>query len=284
MFMSSVPQVDQARRVLRLVRGIPASDSAGISLNRVIGTAALPDADPFLLFDELRCDDPKAYTDGFPNQPYRGFEAITYMVAGRLRHSDNKGHNGLIGPGSVQWLTAASGLMQSEMPVPQDGAFQGFQIWLNLPASEKMLPPVYRDFSARDIPAVIYDQAEIRLLAGQFHGLLGPVTSASTQPFIADVSLGPEGEISLPIPETNAGFVYVFKGGVAVEKSLINVGQAGFLDHGNRLELVAGQDGARALVVTAKPIREPIVRHGPFVMNTQAEIKQAFTDYQNGLF
>jgi len=284
MFMSSVPQVDQARRVQRLVRGIPASDSAGISLNRVIGTTALPDIDPFLLFDELRCEDPKAYTDGFPSQPHRGFEAITYMVAGRLRHNDNKGHDGLIGPGDVQWLTAASGLMQSEMPVPQDGALQGFQIWLNLPASEKMLAPTYRDFAARDIPAVIFEQAEVRLLAGQFHGLIGPVAPPSTQPFIADVILGQEGEISLPLPEDNEGFVYVFEGGVAVENTLVNVGQAGFLDRGSRIELVAGQNGARALIVTAKPIREPIVRHGPFVMNTQAEIKQAFTDYQNGLF
>lgn len=284
MFMSSLPQIDQARRVLRLIRGIPASDGAGISLNRVIGTTGLPDADPFLLFDELRCEDAKAYTEGFPSQPYRGFEAITYMVAGRLRHNDNKGHDGLIGPGGVQWLTAASGLMQTEMPVPQDGALQGFQIWLNLPASEKRLAPAYRDFAARDIPAVIFEQAEVRLLAGQFHGLLGPVTPPSTQPFIVDVILGDEGEISLPIPEGNEGFVYVFKGGVAIERTLVNAGQAGFLSSGSRLDLVAGQMGARALVVTARPIGEPVVRHGPFVMNTQAEIKQAFTDYQNGLF
>ncbi len=284
MFMSPVHQVDQARRVMRLVRGIPASDSAGISLNRVIGTTALPDSDPFLLFDELRCQDAKAYADGFPNQPCRGFEAITYMIAGRLRHNDSQGHDGLIGPGDVQWLTAASGLMQSEMPVPQDGALQGFQIWLNLPAAEKMLAPAYRDFAARDIPAVIFDQAEVRLLAGKFHGLLGPVAPQSTQPFIADVLLAPEGGISLAIPQGNDGFVYVFEGGVAIEQTLVNVGQAGFLTRGSHLELVAGQEGARALVVTARPVSEPIARHGPFVMNTQAEIKQAFTDYQNGLF
>ncbi len=170
------------------------------------------------------------------------------------------------------------------MPEVVNGAVHGLQLWLNLPAAEKAQTPTYRDISATDIPAVIFPKAEVKVIAGRYHGLMGPVASPTTQPFIADVTLKAEGELTLPILDDHEGFIYVFDGGVAVEQTLVNAGQAGILEPGNLLNLTAGQAGARVLIVTAKPLNEPIARHGPFVMNTQAEIKQAFTDYQNGLF
>jgi len=284
MFMSSQSPTDLPRIIVRLVRGLPATDGAGVRLNRVIGTESMPQVDPFLMLDEIRSEDPKAYIAGFPAHPHRGFETITYVLAGRLRHSDSKGHHGSIGPGEVQWMTAARGIVHSEIPEQNGGLMQGFQLWLNLPASEKMLEAKYRDIAAVDIPAVIFGTTEVKLLAGQYHGLKGPINSPTTQPFIADVKLGSDGEITLPISEEHQGFIYVFEGGVAVDRTLVNRGQAGVIGAGNTLTLTAGEDGARALVVTGKPLNEPVARHGPFVMNTQQEIKQAFDDYQNGLF
>ena len=284
MFMHPEPQMYRARRVKRLVRAIPATAGVGVTIFRTIGTEALDHLDPFLGFDELLADSTAAIAGGFPEQAHRGFETITYMLEGRLNYHDNKGHSGVIGAGDVQWLTSGSGIVHSEMPEVVDGAVHGFQLWLNLPAAEKSQPAAYRDIQAVDVPAVIFSKAEVRVLAGKYHGLMGPLTPPTTQPFIVDVSLKAEGELTLPILEDHEGFIYVFDGGVAVEQSLINAGQAGILEHGNLLNLAAGQTGARLLIVTARPLNEPIVRHGPFVMNTQLEIKQAFTDYQNGLF
>ncbi len=283
MYMSAHPQIYRTRRIARLVRAIPAGHGA-VRLNRVIGTPALDHLDPFLSFDDFQSTAPVTYIEDVPDHPYRGFETVTYMIEGGMQHSDSKGRAGDVGPGGALWMTAGRGVIHSETPVPQDGAVHGVQLWLNLPASDKLTEPQYRDIPAEDIPAVIFKSAEVRLLAGRFHGLMGPVASPATQPFIADVILGHEGEIAITIPEDHQGFIYVFSGGVAVEQTLVNPGQAGLLDTGNVLNLVAGRDGARVLVATARPLNEPIVRQGPFVMNTQAEIKQAFIDYRNGLF
>ncbi len=290
MFMSPVDQtpgrpVGGERRIARRVSAVPASDGAGVRLNRVIGTAEISEVDPFLMLDELRTADPAAYAGGFPEHPHRGFETVTYMLAGHLRHRDSHGHEGLLQAGDAQWMTAGRGIVHSETPEQNEGLLHGFQLWLNLPAAEKMLEPVWRDIPAIDIPAVIFKAAEVRVLAGRYHGLKGPIASPTTQPFIADVLLKPEAEVTLPIPEDHQGFVYVFEGGIAIGQALINPGQAGVLDMGGaNVTLTAGATPGRALVVTGRPLNEPVVRHGAFVMNTEDEIRQAFTDYQAGLF
>ncbi len=284
MFMTTQPQQNRARRIARVVRAIPARADTNIGLNRVIGGEGLSDIDPFLAFDELTANSTSVISGGFPSQTNRGFESITYIARGRQHYSDNTGREGSVEAGGVQWLTCGRGLVHSETPERVDGEIQAFQLWLNLPAAEKMQAPGYRAIDAVDIPAVIFPKAEVRVIAGQYHGLLGPVGPTATRPFIAEVILKPEGEVTLPMDESHDGFIYVYKGGTAVGQTLISRGQAGILDGGNVLNLAAGQDGARLLVLTARPLREPIVRHGPFVMTSQQDIKQAFTDYQNGLF
>jgi redox-sensitive bicupin YhaK (pirin superfamily) len=284
MFMMPQPQQHRARRIARVVRAIPVRAGMNVRLKRIIGSEGLPDLDPFLAFDELTANSWDGISGGFPGQTNRGFESITYVTQGRLRYSDNAGREGVTEAGGVQWMTSGRGLMHSETPELVDGEVQAFQLWLNLPADKKMQVPVYRAIEAADIPAVIFPQAEVRMIAGRYHGLLGAVSCESTCPFIAEIIIKPEGEFILPVDEGHEGFVYAYAGGVAIEQTLISCGQAGILDGGNVLNLTAGQAGARLLVMTARPLKEPIVRHGPFVMTSQQDIKQAFTDYQNGLF
>jgi redox-sensitive bicupin YhaK (pirin superfamily) len=279
MFMSSQTQKHKARRIERVVRGIPSSENSGARLNRVIGTEALDQVDPFLLFEEMRSG---AVFGDLVEHPCAGFEIITCVMQGVAWHS-TAGKGGMIPAGGAQWLTAGCGVSQG-LSLGGDGAF-GFQLWLNLPGEDKRQQAVARDIAAEDVPALIVGKAEARVLAGRLQGLMGPITSSPTQPVLIDVTMGGEGDISLPLPKDHQGFVYVFKGGVAVEQTLISAGQAGLLNaDGDTLNLAAGQDGARALVATALPLKEPLVRYGPFVMNDHDGIKQAFTDYQNGLF
>jgi len=273
----------RTRTVARLVRGLPTSDGAGVRLNRVIGTQALPDVDPFLMLDEFRSDDPKAYIAGFPEHPHRGFETITYMLAGRMRHKDTRGNEGLLGPGDVQWMTTARGLQHSEMPEQENGLMQGFQLWLNLPAKEKMLDPAYKDIPAASIPVITGEGHTIKLIAGSQAGMTGPIASPTTKPFIADVVLT-KGGVTLNIPDGHAGFAYVYDGAVDIAGTRVERTQTAVLAGEGTLTLTALDDEARVLVVSGYPIREPIVRHGPFVMNTVAEIHEAIRDYQRGLF
>jgi len=285
MFMTTQPQQHRARRIARVVRAMPARAGMNVRLKRVIGGEGLPNLDPFLAFDELTTGAADGIDGGFPSQTNRGFESITYISQGRLRYSDNAGRESVVAAGGVQWLTSGRGLVHSEMPERVgDGGVQAFQFWLNLPAARKMQTPAYRAIEAVEIPAVIFPQAEVRLIAGRYHGLLGPVTPEATCPFVVEVILKPEGEVTLPMEGEHDGFIYVYDGGVAVGQSLVSSGQAGILDGGDILNLTAGRAGARLLVLTARPLREPIVRHGPFVMTSHEDIKQAFTDYQNGLF
>ncbi len=284
MFMTPQPQQHRARRIARVVRAIPVRAGANVRLKRIIGSEALSDLDPFLVFDELTATITDGIEGGFPGQTHRGFESITYITKGRLRYSDNTGRESVVGTGGAQWLTSGRGLVHSEIPERVDGEVQAFQLWLNLPAAEKMQAPAFRAIEATDIPAVIFPMAEVRVIAGRYHGLLGPIAPATTRPFIAEVILKPEGELILPVDEGHDGFIYVYDGGVAIEQNLISQDQAGILSGGDIINLTAGQAGARLLVLTARPLNEPIVRHGPFVMTSQQDIKQAFTDYQNGLF
>lgn len=279
-----------ARPVHGIGRGVPAEDGAGVKLTRVIGTHMLADFDPMLMLDEIRSDDAQAYIAGFPPHPHRGFETVTYMVTGKMRHRDNKGGEGLIESGGVQWMTAARGIVHSEMPEQQEGLLFGFQLWINLPSTDKMADPWYRDIPASAIPQIApADGVAAKLIAGSWAGAQGPAPQRATAPFIADVHLDAYAVADVPVPETHSAFAYVYDGAVStgqaeaaqrLERGRIAVYKPGQGD----LVLKTGASPARALVVAGKPLNEPIAKYGPFVMNTQAELQQAVTDFRAGRF
>lgn len=279
----------RSRHLTRVVRGTPASDGAGVKLNRVIGTQQVPDIDPFLMLDEFRSDDADDYLAGFPDHPHRGFETVTYMLAGRMRHADNHGHSGLMEAGSVQWMTAGRGIIHSEMPEQQDGLMAGFQLWINLPARLKMSQPRYQEFAAAAIPAVApAPGVSVKLIAGELAGQAGPVQGIATQPLYWDIGLAAGAAWQAPVPATHQAFIYVFEGSVeagpAESRHPVQQGQMAVLGQGEHLELAAGADGGRLLLIAGLPLQEPVARYGPFVMNTSQEIHQAFEDYQGGRF
>jgi redox-sensitive bicupin YhaK (pirin superfamily) len=276
----------RTRRLVKTLAGMPASDGAGVKLNRIIGQPALPDLDPFLLLDEFGSDDPKAYIAGFPTHPHRGFETVTYMLAGRMRHRDNAGNEGLLGPGSVQWMTAGRGILHSEMPEQDAGLMQGFQLWVNLPAKDKMTAPRYQDIAADRVPtAQLGEGVSAKVLAGEIAGVRGPVDPGATQPIFLDIALAAGGAASVPLPEGHNAFVYVYEGAAAVGDSAETLarGQLGVLSGGGEVSL-ASEAGARLILVAGKPLREPVAKYGPFVMNTEAELQQAFADFRAGKF
>ncbi len=280
---------DSHARVARKVRGVPASDGAGVKLTRVIGGAGLPDLDPFLLLDEFGTDRPEDYLAGFPDHPHRGFETVTYMLDGRMRHRDNHGNEGLLVPGSVQWMTAGRGLVHSEMPEQEQGRMRGFQLWVNLPAKDKMTAPRYQEFSPQQLPVLApADGVTVKLIAGEVEGVRGPIVQPATDPLYLDVGLAPEADWSLPLPPGHNAFAYAFEGGLALgegdEARDLAAGELAVLGGGDRLALHAGTQGARLIVVAGRPLREPVARHGPFVMNTREELMQAFLDLQHGRF
>lgn len=272
------------RTIARKVKGMPTEDGAGVKLTRLVGSPYLPDVDPFLMLDTFRSDNPKDYIAGFPEHPHRGFETVSYMVKGSIAHRDNHGGEGLVTDGGVQWMTAGRGVAHSEMPAQTDGQMFGFQLWINLPAAEKMRAPWYADIPAASIPEFERGAASVKLIAGKWNGHAGPAPQRSTMPFIADVSLAAGASTEVPLPEGHAGFVYVFEGELRVEGESVGVGEIGVLSDGSALSASAAEVGARFLVVAGKPIREPIAKYGPFVMNTQDELRQAIYDYQAGRF
>jgi redox-sensitive bicupin YhaK (pirin superfamily) len=274
------------RRVAWSGQGMPASDGAGVKLNRVIGQPQLPDLDPFLLLDEFGSDDPAAYIAGFPDHPHRGFETVTYMLAGRMRHRDNKGNEGLLTAGSVQWMTAGRGIVHSEMPEQEQGLMQGFQLWLNLPAKDKMTAPRYQDIAPERIPVVQpAPGVTAKVIAGELAGVRGPAEGGVTEPFYADVTLEPGAAFEAALPAGHSAFVYVYAGRAEVGEPTQSLerGRIGVLSPGDRLKL-ASADGARLILVAGKPLGEPVAKYGPFVMNTTDELRQAFADYQAGRF
>lgn len=271
------------RSVAQVTVGQATSDGAGVKLTRVIGTAALPQVDPFLLLDDFGSDDPQAYIAGFPDHPHRGFETITYMLAGRMRHRDSKGHEGLLQPGDAQWMTAGRGLIHSEMPEQEEGRLSGFQFWLNLPAAEKMRPARYQDIPATAIPRLNRDGAVLTLLAGELDGAEGPIRSPATAPLMVVVDFTATAVVELPVAADLNGFVYVQAGTVGIGDAALGRGQVALLGDGDRLAL-AGKAGTRAVLAAGRPLNEPVVRHGPFVMNSREQIYQAFADYQAGRF
>jgi quercetin 2,3-dioxygenase len=275
-----------ARRLVKTLAGMPASDGAGVKLNRIIGQPALPDLDPFLLLDEFGSDDPKAYIAGFPSHPHRGFETVTYMLAGRMRHRDNAGNEGLLGPGSVQWMTAGRGILHSEMPEQDAGLMQGFQLWVNLPAKDKLTDPRYQDIAADRVPtAQLSDGASAKVLAGEIAGVRGPVDPGETQPIFFDLTLAAGASASVPLPAGHNAFVYVYEGEADVGDpgEVLARGRIGVLSPGDAVAL-SSKDGARLILVAGKPLREPVAKYGPFVMNTEAELRQAFADFRAGKF
>ncbi|WP_440997892.1 pirin family protein [Arhodomonas sp. SL1] len=276
------------RLVARQVRGLPASDGAGVRLTRIIGTPYLDAVDPFLMLDEFRSDDPGDYIAGFPEHPHRGFETVTYMLAGRMRHGDNQGNSGVLEPGGLQWMTAGRGIVHSEMPEQQDGLMWGFQLWVNLPAARKMAAPRYQDVPPEAVPERTPAQGvQVRVLAGDAADARGPVEGIAVAPLMVDVALAAGASWTLPVPAGHAGFVYVFEGdvhvGPAARAAALPRGELAVLADGDTLTLTA-DGGGRCLVVAGRPIGEPVARHGPFVMNTREELQQAFEDYRVGRF
>ncbi len=280
-------QATRIRAIARLSRGEPTSDGAGVKLTRVIGNRALGELDPFLLLDEFHSEAGADYIGGFPDHPHRGFETVTYMLAGRMRHGDNKGHRGLLGPGSVQWMTAGRGIVHSEMPEQEDGLMWGFQLWVNLPAADKMTAPRYQEFDPAAVPSLdLPGGARIRIVAGRVGGIAGPVAGVATEPTLVDVALPAGGDFALDLPRGHSAFVYPFEGTalIGAAAAAVSRGTLAVLGEGERVALAAGSGPARMLLAAARPLHEPVARYGPFVMNTQEQIRQAVADYQAGRF
>ena len=277
-----------ARTITRRVRGIPTSDGAGVKLTRVIGQPALDTLDPFLLLDEFGSDSATDYIAGFPDHPHRGFETVTYMLDGRMRHRDNHGNSGLLESGSVQWMTAGRGIVHSEMPEQEHGLMRGFQLWVNLAAKDKMSNPRYQDIAPEKIPTVEpAPGARVRVVAGTQFGVTGPVSGIAIDPVYLDVALEPGASLSVPLPAGHSGFAYVFEGSaVHIGAEVLGVRELGVLSPGDAVELAVPADApaARILLVAGRPLNEPVARYGPFVMNTPEQIVQAMQDYQAGRF
>jgi redox-sensitive bicupin YhaK (pirin superfamily) len=279
------------RPVSRIIKGMPATDGAGVELTRVIGQPALPMLDPFLLLDAFRSDRPEDYLAGFPPHPHRGFETVTYLLAGRMRHRDNAGHEGVIGPGGIQWMTAGRGIVHSEMPEQENGLLEGFQLWVNLPAAHKMDHPGYQEYPAQQIPVETREGGiEVRVITGvTSQGTRGPVEQPLTEPLYLDVRVPAGGQFTEWLPAAHNAFVYVIKGPVMARDAdgrLVQLGRddLGVLARGDIVRVETGKEAARILVVAGKPLNEPVARGGPFVMNTRAEVQQAFEDYDQGKF
>jgi hypothetical protein len=276
------------REVTRIVRGRPTSDGAGVKLTRVIGQPALDMLDPFLMLDEFRSDSASDYIAGFPQHPHRGFETVTYMLAGRMRHGDNQGNSGLLTPGSVQWMTAGRGILHSEMPEQENGLMWGFQLWVNLPASDKMTAPRYQDIAPERIPEVTLAKgANVRVIAGKMGDTEGPVAGVATQPTYLDVHLDARSTAEIVLPAGHNAFVYVYEGQALVGRganSHLVRGDLGVLGAGSTLTVASGDAPAKLLVLAGKPLNEPVAKYGPFVMNTQQQIVQAVEDFRAGKF
>jgi len=277
------------RTLQRIIASVATSDGAGVKLRRSLGSAQALRWDPFLMLDEFYSDNPDDYLAGFPPHPHRGFETVTYMLDGHMRHEDSIGNRGDLGPGDVQWMTAARGIIHSEMPQQTEGRMRGFQLWVNLPAKDKMRPASYRDIPAREIPALpLAAGGEARVICGTLRqadgSATGPVQARSAVSLYVDVRLPAGAVFVVPLAASDNAFVYSYEGQVLVgeDEKPLPVRAAGLLGPGDQVRLRAAEQGARFLLLAGTPIGEPIVQYGPFVMNTRAEIDQAIADYQSG--
>jgi len=282
---------EQPRKLLRSVPGMETSDGAGVKLRRSIGANQSLRLDPFLMLDEFGTENPDDYIAGFPSHPHRGFETVTYMIDGHMRHEDHLGNVGELKSGGVQWMTAGHGVIHSEMPQQESGRMRGFQLWINLPAKEKMKPASYRDIPAAElVTAEIAGGGRLKLIAGQLdvdgRKLSGPINadpgSMATDPLFVDLTLEPGGRYRLAVPRGHNAFAYAYEGTARIGGQALQHQHAGILGDGDHVDIEAGPEGVRLVVVAGKPLGEPVVQYGPFVMNTREEIEQALADYRNG--
>jgi redox-sensitive bicupin YhaK (pirin superfamily) len=283
---SLVPEtVGRARAVERLVVGRPTSDGAGVKLTRVLTQPLQRRLDPFLMLDAFGSDDPDDYIAGFPDHPHRGFETITYMIAGRMRHRDSAGHEGLLENGGVQWMSAGRGVIHSEIPQQEKGVMEGFQLWLNLPARDKMSAPWYRDFAAAELPRFTTAAGvAATVIAGASHGVAGAVTREASAPLYLDLHLPAGARFPQALPATHNAFLYVYRGELTVGGTRVPAQRMAILTNDAESDgvLVEAAADTRALLIAGRPLNEPIVQYGPFVMNTEQEIYQALSDFRDG--
>lgn len=274
------------RTVKQIVPGAETSDGAGVRIRRSIGQNPAVRLDPFLMLDEFGSAEASDYIAGFPSHPHRGFETVTYMIEGHMLHEDHLGNRGDLRSGGVQWMTAGRGIIHSEMPQQEEGVMRGFQLWLNLPSAEKMIAAGYRDLQPEDIPVIDVSGSHIKLIAGTLtiDGKVhqGAITGTSTQPVYADIQLAPYGEVSLPVPEAHSALLYLYDGDASLGDAALHRGAASVLGDGDRVTVSAGSSSARLLLIAGKPIGEPVVQYGPFVMNSREEIEQTLQDYRDG--
>jgi redox-sensitive bicupin YhaK (pirin superfamily) len=278
---------NKVRELLTVTNGLSATDGDGVKMTRVISTPELNMLDPFLLFDAFESDQAEDYIGGFPDHPHRGFETVTYLLAGHMRHKDNAGHEGVIEAGGVQWMTAGRGIVHSEMPEQEDGLLKGFQLWVNLPASEKMQKPTYQEFPANQIAVESLDNGtEVRVIAGSTNnGTTGPIINKYVNPIYMDVSL-PKGQLfKQAVGVDDNVFIFVIEGELLIGNSMrkLDHRQLGVLHKGDQV-IVSANEESQFLLAAAHPLNEPVARSGPFVMNTKAELLQAFDDFQNNRF
>ena len=273
------------RSVEAIVTGRQVTDGAGVRITRILTQDLQRRLDPFLMLDVFRSDNPDDYIAGFPDHPHRGFETVTYMIAGRMRHRDNAGHQGLLETGGIQWMTAGRGVVHSEMPEQEDGTMEGFQLWLNLPARDKMMAPWYRDFQSPEIPEFVTEEGTtVRVIAGECHGIQGAVARPATLPHYIDLHLPAGGSFAEPLPADFNAFVVVYRGEIEIAGETISERQMAILANGEDAVQLTARQPARAILVAGKPLKEPIAQYGPFVMNTEEQLRTAVADYQEGRF
>jgi redox-sensitive bicupin YhaK (pirin superfamily) len=279
--------VAKSREVERLVTGTATSDGAGVKLTRVLTQSLQRRLDPFLMLDAFGTDKAEDYIGGFPDHPHRGFETVTYMLAGRMRHRDSAGNEGLLQNGDVQWMTAGRGVIHSELPEQEDGRMEGFQLWLNLAAQDKMTKPWYRDIQSGDVPEFTTEEGvTVRVIAGSSHGVEGAVQRDKTQPLYLDLHFEEGADFAQIIPPGHNAFIYVYRGTLQVGETEVAKQRMAILkNEANSDGVILHADGpARAILIAGQPLNEPIAQHGPFVMNTNEEIFQAVQDFQTGRF
>ena len=281
--------VKNSRQIEHLYAGVDTQDGAGVKLTRVLTQKLQERLDPYLMLDNFKSHNPDDYVAGFPNHPHRGFETITYMITGRMRHRDSAGNEGLLQNGGVQWMTAASGVIHSELPEQENGAMEGFQLWLNLPAKDKMNDPWYKDFQSDDLPKYsTEDGVDVTVIAGQSHGIEGAVTRDITEPSYLDIYLPAGTSFSQAIPADHNAFVFVYRGTIEIAGETVPTKTMAILENNTDTDGVTitadSSEDTKVILITGRPLGEPIVQYGPFVMNSQQEIMQAVTDFQSGKF
>ena len=281
--------VKNSRQIEHLYAGVDTQDGAGVKLTRVLTQKLQERLDPYLMLDNFKSHNPDDYVAGFPNHPHRGFETITYMITGRMRHRDSAGNEGLLQNGGVQWMTAASGVIHSELPEQENGAMEGFQLWLNLPAKDKMNDPWYKDFQSDDLPKYsTEDGVDVTVIAGQSHGIEGAVTRDITEPSYLDIYLPAGTSFSQAIPADHNAFAFVYRGTIEIAGETVPTKTMAILENNTDTDGVTitadSSEDTKVILITGRPLGEPIVQYGPFVMNNQQEIMQAVTDFQSGKF